>query len=282
MQGTFKRKTQKPFGLGLLALLGLVASASSLSCGQVTGDPGEADVDESGERKNIRVRTREFLSQTPSSRDALKKRRPSETIPPEDGSVVVWDPPADVPLPPPWEPSSAYLAFKTHCFDCHYQFSSKESALRARTKIKGTILANGSAVPMPPSSRSPNYTTFRNTSDGKAILNWLASAESTPAPVSTAVATATPSDSAYNWEGVNGQDSIRDIVQASCVTGCHVTGGQTPAANRVFDSLTAFKSHVSDVRSQVDSGMMPKAPRTMTTTDRAKLLDYVNHSAELR
>ncbi|MCA3086805.1 MAG: hypothetical protein ING65_10940 [Rhodocyclaceae bacterium] len=151
----------------------------------------------------------------------------------------------------------------------------------ARTKIQGSILANGSAKPMPPGSRSPNYTTFRNTSDGQAILNWLASVETTPAPVSTAVATATPSDSSYKWDGVNGQDSIRDIVQASCVTGCHVAGGQAPAY-LVFDSLAAFKSHISDVRFQVDTEMMPKAPRTMSTTDRAKLLDYVNFSAELR
>lgn len=272
----------KLLALRLCALTLFGGAAMAVSCGQFSG--GSQGASSTQGDSQFKLESREFTSKDPSGSNA-NGLNPSAS---GEEPVVVWAPPPEVTPPPAWEPAEAYVGFKNHCFECHYQFRYKDSVIASRVKIEASIRATSGTTPMPPIGRTPNHTTFRNTADGQAILAWLTSIASTSAPMTTAtpIATATPaltptpSDSVFKWEGVNGQVPVREIVQRSCVEGCHVTGGQASFA--LLGTLPDFKSHASDSKFQVEFGYMPKSPRTISTQEKAILLDYLRYSAELR
>jgi hypothetical protein len=202
-----------------------------------------------------------------------------------------------------------WKALDTHCFECHFNWRELDSSLLRRDEsgryvyiepMRRRILADNLRSrenPMPPAGRVPDYRTFKTTPDGLVLLAWLDAkaaeplpgtqppAASSPTPTvdptlpstPTPTPTATPSESAYTWTA-----DIQAIVNASCVTGCHSSAGGSSKADMPFQTREQVKEEKIAIDYAVTQGTMPKASRSISPTDKAKLLDYVRYSSEMR
>ena len=49
-----------------------------------------------------------------------------------------------------------------------------------------------------------------------------------------------------------------------------------------LETLDSIKTNRAAIGAQLRSSLMPKSPRTISTSDKAKLVDYIEHSSEVR
>jgi len=170
-------------------------------------------------------------------------------------------PPATpTPVPTPWAPVAAYEALRDNCFTCHSTFRYKSSVLEVRSRMLTSIKATGQSMPMPPSTQNPNYTTFRNTTQGQALISFLESAAPTPT-------------SAYSYA------DVQPNIQGSCVTGCHSTAFGSQVDGLPFDTkerVVANRERMAAALSRTEK-TKPYPPNTISQIDKAKLLDWLQN-----